>query len=364
MVLDEITKAEEIAKPTPVTPDEETLKAVMADPKNSALFGDFLKAQGGEQYAEGFAHGDIDEAQMAGLEDIRKKFFERKGLAREVIKGLTPEVMDGVIRHSPTMLELSKKLPAADIRAMVEKHLEGIALKDETNFGEVKKKLETYTAHKSGAAYKGVDEAVSKLLTTAKIDVQTFVKINAELDDTKRQAGLRAEIKKNFTWFQTFSDIFNRGGVSTKLAQELAGKKGPIETARKEMGKNLEHLGGALNTALTGNDEARKILLAEILGDKSHKAERSKGFREMKGKTPSEREILDEWSRNRPANFDAMTPDDQMKAKNKMLKSVNDRTREGMENADGFWAGLFRILLGQYTNENSRRGKALRDKMV
>lgn len=358
MALEQYRKeAEKIASAgKPPEKEERTLKSILADKEDGVLFNKMLDAEGQDDLAGRLLGGSLEASDLSTLDDWRGKFLDRKEQGKEVSEGITPSLLADMVAKSLELKQLVNLTGSEGIQELLKKHVQEIALSDPTAFGDIRAGLTDLENYREGA-YKGLDESISKDCKAIGMSEDAFASIMQETDDIKRATALRAAIPGDFlrdlrTAIKTISlgTLFGSHKSAREWAQELSGKKTLLDDALKTVTKHVTDLGGALSKLISDSDEVLAVFAGQVLGDKK-KSPGETSFRDMHDKMPTEADMIKEWSRQRPRNFDSLTPAQQDTQKDNFLTGWGDVQEKRMRSGRvGFWesivVGFVRMLSG------------------
>ncbi|MES2314846.1 MAG: hypothetical protein V4524_02830 [Patescibacteria group bacterium] len=333
--------------------EELTLKTIMANKEQSALFAKMIKDSGDATAAEitgRFMNGAPGEDDLDAMEEYRAQFEKRMNQVESVNGELSAEFIADLGEQSPDFKKILKALGSEASSEMIKDKMADLAVSDPDRFDTIVKKVEKLQEFKKGT-YKDVEDAVKKMAEENNIDADAYMKALAIADEGEREKALQDLVRNQWGFaHKTADSLFSFfGGGSAKIAEKLADEKGTVDEVHAALDKHKKGIGKVLAASVTGNEDMRNALAKSVLGEPVKKERVN--MKESRDLLPKETDIDKQWIPFRDAfavggkKWDALTDaekdagravfGDKMKAESK--KKAKDK---------GFWASLFDSLFG------------------
>ena len=278
---------------------EVTVKDILADKKQSALFGEFVKNQpDGQERAERLLKGESSPDDIKELTEQKEKFFERQKEVEKISQVLKPEFISQLADSSAELKTLVQAVGVEGVRGAVTSQLEMLAMRDPvrfdamvTSYDEVIKKAEV------------ANQRIEKICEAHNITSKDYLKILAENPDEKeRQEKLGDMIREKMGAVKGLrkKTIERNQAIRDKEVGKQAEEidyKWEIDKLRADYDRELEDVGSLLAASINLKDSAmNKAFMSALLSEKASKEERVTGFTEMRGAMPSEKDLEIDWS--------------------------------------------------------------------
>ena len=292
---------------------------ILADKKQSALFGQFLESApdelgeapgAGKERRERLFKDESTPEDKERLIEQKKQFLERQKEVERVSKAFTPKFIDQLASYSPQLETLVEFGGAEAVHSALTSKLEMFAMMQPEHFGEIVQAYDEVIKN-AEAANQRIEEICQKYNITSKeyLDV-----MGTTPDETERQKKLGDLIKgkmgdvKKF-WKKTREKIQAKRDEKAGLQAKEMDFKEEIDKLRVEYDKELEKVGDVLAVSIEQDKSIHKAFMSAMRGEKAPKEEQSGGFKEMQGLMQGE-EVLDKESKEQ---WDAFVKDNPTK---------------------------------------------------
>lgn len=295
---------------------EISVKDILADKKQSPLFGEFVKTQpGGEERAERLFKGEqtFDDIKLLG--EQKEEFLERQKKAESLLKAFTPELISQLAGYSPDLGSLIHVGGVEGVQGAIASQLEMLAMKDPTRFDSM---LDSYNDLLKKAEI--ANKKIKTICETHGIDSKKYLEILGNTpDETERQKKLGDMIRPKLgavKGWRTKTIEKNKKLQDEDVAEKAkdADYKWEIDNMRVEYDKELEQVGDILALSINENESVKKAFMSAIIGEKAPAQEKFGSFKEMRGMMPAEEDVKKDWEAEwKKAQAEGVTDQDKFK---------------------------------------------------
>ncbi|MDP3779248.1 MAG: hypothetical protein Q8R30_04370 [bacterium] len=277
---------------------EITVKDVLADKKDSALFGEFLKsAPGGYGVPERMMKGEATSSDLELMAAQKDEFLKRKEQIGEFSGKLTPEFLRELAAQSPKIEVLMKLGGVGSIETAIKSQLEMLAMREPARFQSMINAVEQLTK-KHEELNKRLEDKLKKcgiseedylrIIQGTKNGAERYNELKKLLEDTTARGGFGVWVRGEKKDFDIKRNAQIRGRIKElNNLSELENMRGQYETELREMGD-------ILGTSVNQHAEMRKTFNDVLLGEKTSE-EQLGGFKEMRGVMQSEEDLKKDW---------------------------------------------------------------------
>lgn len=292
---------EEYGVKPPVGGDKEketTVKDILADKKQSPLFGEFIKTQpGGEERAKRLFNNESTDDDKKKLSEQQEQFLERQKEAEKLLKAFTPELISQLASKSDELKILVKLGGVEGVHGAIASQLEMLAMREPVRFNSM---LDSYNDLLTKA--EGANKQIEKICQTHGINSKQYLDVLANTpDEAERQKKLgdlmRPKMDAVKGWRQKTKE------KNQKIQDEEVGEKAKdadykweIDQLRTEYDQELEQVGEVLAISINQDTSMSKAFMGAVLGEKSPTEEKFGGFKEMRGMMSSGEDVKKDWN--------------------------------------------------------------------
>ncbi|MDE2188737.1 MAG: hypothetical protein KGJ35_03365 [Patescibacteria group bacterium] len=336
-------------KETP--PDTLTIKKILDDKEQSALFGDLLKREGQEELAQRLVSGKIEADDLDKLAEYRREFSEKMRQAENIEKSLTPEMAAEIIRLDPNLQKIAESSGQEGIIAAAKESLRKMAISDQSRFDEILRHVENVNSYHDGD-FKKLETEVEERCKKMGVNADKYYEAMAINDFDKRQEALSGLIKKD--WGKTkrfFNMLFGRSfelSKRMKLEGEASKNKHDIEQALAELNKRKGELGSVMAASIKGNKEFMEAISRQMVGEPKKKE--VIGMKDAKSGAPTVESTVEEWKRHKSKfkNWDQMDEAQIELERGYFLDDMAEKNRKNRAGKVGFWASIFGAIFDSF----------------
>lgn len=274
MAIEELKKAKREAQEQETGHKDPTLElgAITADPNRSELFNYILEQDGDEglQLKDRLAKNELGEGDIGRLEQARQKLEERILSTKKLLESLTAEQLADIAdaenvpgRSEGYMKSFVNGIGAERTRALIEKHIETVAVKAPERLKEIEEKIRQVEAYQQGE-YRKKDEEVESLYQKYGLKESNIADIYEIQDNAERENALRNLVKERMSRFGKVANFLTGGMLATDRATLLLGQRSAMEEKLNELNGYLADVGGTLNLTLDQHPEVRRTFVNEL----------------------------------------------------------------------------------------------------
>lgn len=274
MAIEELKKAKQEAQEKETGPKDPTLElgAITSDPHRSELLNYVLEQDGDEgiQLKERLAKNELQEGDIGRLEQTRQKLEARIMGTKKLLESLTSEQLVNIAdaenipgKSEGYMKSFVNGIGAERTRALIEKHIETVAVKSPDRLKEIEEKIRQVEAYQQGE-YRKKDEQVEALYQKYGLKDSNIADIYQIQNNTERENALRGLVKERMSRFGKVANFLTGGMLATDRATLLLGQRSAMEEKLNELNGYLADVGGALNLSLDEHKEVRQTFVNEL----------------------------------------------------------------------------------------------------
>ena len=316
---------------------EVSVNDILADKKQSALFGEFI----GIGRADRLFKGELTPKDMEELAGEKEEFLKRQKEVAELSKALTPELIRQLASNSSALEILIKVGGVEGVRNAITSQLDMLAMMDHGRFENM---MDSYkrVVEKAEIANQQIEIRCKAHNITSK----EYLKILAETPDEKeRQEKLGNMIREKMGTMKGWA--IKRKTIERKAAErnkEISDKaeeidfKQDIDQLRADYDKELEGIGDLLAASINEDKDIRKAFSNTVTNEKAPKGEQLMGFKEMRGMMQSEDDLKKEFTEQ----FKEAQGKDTTLTKDKFAASY---LKNKMGNKKGKWSDIVKEFL-------------------
>jgi len=349
MAIEELKKAKREIQEQEAGPKDPTLElgAITQDPHRSELLNHILEQDSdeGAQLKERLAKNELREGDIGRLEQARQKLEERIHATKKLLESLTAEQLANIAdaenipgKDEGYMKSFVNGIGADRTRALIEKHIELVAVKAPDRLKEIEERIRRVEAYQQGE-YRTKDEQVEALYQKYGLKDSNVAEIFQIQDNTKRADALRGLVKERMSRFGRVANFLTGGMLATDRATLLLGQRSAMEEKLNELNGYLADVGGALNLSLDEHKEVRQTFVNELKNENDAEAKEGAplSFAEaaqLFSQNIDAEAANDEWEQYKVEQRKASKRPDEAKFRAAYLKKRMGRAR-------GSWSSLF-----------------------
>ncbi len=356
MAIEELKKAKQEAQEKETGPKDTTLElgAIMRDQHRSELFKFILdqdnqgeKDEEGKTLTERLADNKLQEGDIGKLEQARQKLEVRIMGTKKLLESLTSEQLANIAdaenipgKDEGYMKSFVNGIGADRTRALIEKHIELVAVKAPDRLKEIEDKIRQVEAYQRGE-YRKKDEQVETLYQKYGLKDSNIADIYQIQDNAERTDALQNLVKERMSRFGRVANFLTGGMLATDRTTLLLGQRSAMEEKLNALNGYLADVGGTLNLSLDEHQEVRQTFVRELKNESDAEAkeripmsftEASHLFSDGIGAAN------DEWEQYKVEEQKAKRKPDEAKFRDAFLK-------KRMAQARGSWGSLFGSML-------------------
>jgi phosphopantetheine adenylyltransferase len=274
MAIEELKKAKQEAeeKETGLKDPLLELGAITSDPSRSELFNYILEQDGDEgvKLKERLAKNELEEGDIGRLEQARQKLETRILGTKKLLESLTSEQLANIAEaenipggDTGHMKSFVNGIGAGRTRALIEKHIEIVAVKAPERLKEIEAKIRQVEVYQEGE-YRRKDEQVEALYEKYGLKDTNIANIYQMKDNTERADALRNLVKNQMSRFGKVANFLTGGMLATDRATLLLGQRSAMEEKLNELNGHLADVGTVLNLSLDEHQEVRQTFVNEL----------------------------------------------------------------------------------------------------
>ena len=275
---------------------EITVKDILADKKQSALFGEYArsakgmpgeKPEAGKERAERLLKGESTPQDMEVLASQKDQFLERQKEVQEISKGLNPDFIKKIAILSPKLEVLIKVGGVESIRGAVVSQLEMLAMGNPEGFDKIAASY-NQLIEQTGI----INTKIEELCKANSITVDEYIKIlNETPDEAERQVKLEERVRAQIGRFKIYRG--KRAEIRSKA--ENLNFKDQIDDLKKEYDNELGNVGEMLALSIDKDAGMNKAFMNGVLNERGPEKEQLSDFQEMRGLMQSEENLKTDW---------------------------------------------------------------------
>lgn len=353
---------ENLVPPPPEKPQGPTLASVLQDPKESALFGSMLKAEGADSALMlRLADSKLEPGDMRELEVYRAQFFEKKERVKTVNAVVTKETIVDFAASHPELQQIINMVGPDKAVGILQAQMARLAVEEPPRFDEIFNKVRILGEARKRA--EELDKIVEERVQKLGLDTTTVAKILAIDNTAERKKKLSELVKEKYKAAGEMASWKNlwRGKKDVDIEREVVGldmNKMYIETRLSEIDHHMERVGEVLALDMENNADLRHALAREITGEKKVE-EKNSGFKEMKSSLMSDETLMSEWAEFKAAEADWATKSDADKtaARDRFVQEYQKKREDTIKKGKGFWSSIFSGMFSLYTIDSAKKDK-------
>jgi len=347
---DRLEKEEKKKAGIPEEPEDTlTVKEILNNKEDSALFGDMLEHDGGSTNKDLMARlvsGKMEAADIEELSKFRGQFSEKMRAAESVRGELTPELAQEIAKNNPDIQKMIGLVGPEGIVKAVQETIKKMAVTDPEQFKKISKSVETMKSFRDGDLKK-LDDSVKEKCKKEGINADEFMKALAIEDGGDRMKALNDLVKKQWDkngWgkLKRAVDWLTTGALSSGKVNRLEDSKIDIDTAFAELAKYKKEIGSVLGASINGNKDLIEALNREMVGEPKKKETVS--MNDAKKDIPTEDSLREGFKKFRKnlGNWDSLDEKSKDSWRDKFLKEEKDKADKNISaRGGGFWASIF-----------------------
>ncbi|MBI3442599.1 MAG: hypothetical protein HY007_02435 [Candidatus Sungbacteria bacterium] len=313
------------------------LDAILADEHRSDLFYHMLEGDDeSKDLRDRLVRKNLNEGDQAKLEQKREAFAEKINSTKELLGTLTGKQLEemaglqGLRGQENHMKNFVNGIGVERTRALIEKHIETIAVKSPDRLKEIQGQLKQVKDFREGDFFKKRDAQVEAIYKKYGVDDQEMKEIFQMQDSGQRVEALRNLVHERMSGFGKVVDWFSHR--SYDRTSILLKQRTVMEGVIKELDERLQELGKVLNMSIDEHPEARKTFVTELHGQKENQEEASISFADASHifSGVNEDAVNDDWREAQKTNPKITKAD--------FAKTYLKKKRE---KASGKWSSLF-----------------------
>lgn len=274
MAIEEFKKAKREAQEKETGPKDPTLTlgAITSDPHRSELFNYVLEQDGddGVQLKERLAKNELQEGDIGKLEQTRQKLEARILGTKKLLESLTAEQLANIAdaenipgKDEGYMKSFVNGIGAERTRALIEKHIELVAVKSPDRLKEIEDRIRQVEAYQQGE-YRKKDEQVETLYQKFGLKDSNIADIYEIKDNAERENALKSLVKERMSRFGKVANFLTGGMLATDRATLLLGQRSAMEEKLNELNGYLADVGGTLGLSIDEHPEVRQTFVNEL----------------------------------------------------------------------------------------------------
>jgi hypothetical protein len=284
--VENAAKRQEEAKQAGTGPEmkhKETLKQILANEKQSALFAEYLRTEGKEDLAETVASGNFD---VSGddenrLTEERRTFLEIIERSDNVIESLSDQSLKDFIAASPELTKVAERNGPEGIRNVIKSQLPKMAITDRGRFED----LSRYATNIAKKQERGgeINEEIKEAFKDDDISNEKIEKLIQGGEEGKAVAReLAEEIRAQMSGSERF--FGNKKSQIEAIQQRLESlasmKAADIRDYLAELANDRKKLGDAVGLALIENPVLHEALIADLRSEAIKGPEQEASFKD------------------------------------------------------------------------------------
>ena len=287
----EFSQAQRGVKKAEDPPDEEkpSFADMMSNPKDNALFPEYLEHHGAKDIAERLLKNEPTDQDIEKLAGLQENYLKKKEEIQQTLEKISPEFLNDAAEGSPEFSRIITLAGAENVKQVIAAYLEQIGIRDEARYNEMCAKIRALEAveEKWQKQYKKMESLAEQYgLKGEQFDEIVRIKKSDE-----RVEALSELIKENLHimelgWgkkkqarIQERAETILKDGGITELRREAR----QIDQAIKDVGdslfavyKDIPEIHKAVNLVISGQS------VSEAIGKQEEKMGLAEGQRAVK----------------------------------------------------------------------------------
>ncbi|MCE9549322.1 hypothetical protein K8Q98_02905 [Candidatus Nomurabacteria bacterium] len=352
-ILDTFRKSKEVERPNAAPVKKGfTLAEILQDKEKSHLFGKLLERYGREDLSLRLTKGELEENDIANLEQDRLHFVEIMDKAEKVKGLLTTENVVEFAHNHPEFEQIVNLVGPEKAKKVIQGQLVELAFADEYRFDIIADRVETYESYKNGE-YKKLNEKVEKMLEDGNFTEQEYIDALNIQDPKAKKKALQELASKSQGKFKKVVNFLSRGKFTRGKLEELENNGISMEKALEELNSHQSEIGSVLFGTMTADKGMREALHAEITGVKKE-GEKKTSFgdaRREKAAVFNQASFDAAWEefKKREA-YGAAHHYEKDGLKDMFIEEQKQAYREKSGEAKGFWESIFSSFFEEEIN--------------
>ena len=214
---DQKGQKEHLTTPPPVG---HTLKEIMQNKRMFDLFGKLLEKEGDSKLAQRVAERNLEEGDIALLEERRLVFSEKIVKSEKIEKLLTGESMIELARNNPDFQKVVNTLTPEGVANVIKSKLKEISITDENRFNDIVSKIEAKKSYVDGN-YKEINDKLEKFLEEKKITPEEYLEVVAIKDPKEKREALKQLSYRTYGMFKRTLSNLPKGSIFGDWARKF-----------------------------------------------------------------------------------------------------------------------------------------------
>lgn len=271
---------EEKAKTPDATEPKElkgpTIKEILANPEQSALFGIYLKSEGGQELAIKIHEGDLSAADFAALAEKRQEYLSILERSKTIVNALDARTLAQFAASSPELKTIMAAVGPEGIKGAFAKHLPEIAITDRDRFAGIEDALNRIAESRS--AIKGQDEEIEKWCRENGVSENEYLSMLQNGNEGAKD--VVDAMRDQYGWWKKLTT--RKSTQVREMFYDSLDTVRTIEKNRAGLSQSMENMGSLLHLAMMDNSAVKEALIADLRKDAAERKEPDMSFGEMK----------------------------------------------------------------------------------
>lgn len=309
-----------------------SVKEILADKKQSDLFGEYLKQEGDEELGEKILAGKLRREEYDALSGRRKGFLEIIERSTNVLAAVDRKSLQEMAAASPDLKKVADVHGTEGIEKALRSQLPRMAIMDREHFEALSTEIVARAELK-----KAVDEEEGWIR-------KMFKKYGDNINENELREVLRGgdatkiaeEVRKDMSWWQKRKNSIEDIKKEIEGIGEVAGEA--LRKHSDQLDANIQMLGGLLEASLMENEDMRAALGDHLKGEMVERPEPGMSFAEAKTE-PDDKDVRKEWREYQKLHMDELAGDlDYNEALHDFSQEYTAKKGVGKK---GFWATIW-----------------------
>ncbi len=282
--------AERGGAPEPEQDKGPTIQEILADNRQSALFGKYLQAEGLEEMGERVVSGTVGRDAIPELTRQRKDFLGIMENVRVISESITPQSIEEIAKGSPELSELKEVVKPDGIARALKNRLPELAITDRAQFEYLAAELKRQA---------DVKRRLAETETRIKETIDRYKLTEDEAVALMRGGDVKAAVEAVRSRMGTVRKIFSSAKtLELQLQGGAWGAEGDmLRMDREEVKRNKHDIGFLLQASIMDNPDVHRAFMAEMQGKQTSPESPDMPFSEIKTAASAkiDKEMEDAW---------------------------------------------------------------------